>query len=187
MSAAEKILPSEDPIRLSALAKEHLTAAGGDTKKALASLLALLKQNPAVLRAVAEEALKLAAGYSVEHAMRSERQSILTLVRRDMRDNSAAHNLARAAARNEVKRLLDYPLANGLRLADAMREDVLYQAQIHAGPVRAHAANVRWLTAIAQGLKEGARVSDAFTEERLRDLRESADQSVADFFAGTEI
>jgi hypothetical protein len=191
LSAAEKI--AED-FSLPSLARAALKDAGGDTDAATASLVERCMTDAVLLRAIIHSAVSTAANYMVEHSMRNERASIYRASRRDEEvvtpirpSNAPQALLARAAAENAAKRMLDMPLANGAKLGEAERDAVLYQASIHAGPVKSHAARARFYTIIAQGLTEGKKVKEVFTEKRLRDLHASAEKSVEQFLAAAEV
>lgn len=193
MSAAEKILPT-DEFTLPSMARAALKEAGGNTEAATAALVQRCMTDAGVLRAIISDAVSTAANYYVEYTMRNERASIYRASRREedvvtpiRPSNAPAAAIAKAAAENAVKRMLDMPLANGAKLGEAERDAVLYQAHIHASPVKAHAARARFFTSIAQGLIEGKRVKDVFSEKRLRDLHASAEKSVEDFLAAAEV
>lgn len=152
------------------LAAEHLRKAEGDTAEATRSLIALLTGDPSVRAAVIDAAVEEAARSMVGHAMRAERAAIWS--GRAPTPKTSVTAFAGGMARS----LLDFPLAGGLRLGDATREEVAAQAALYAALRDDAARKARWLTAIAAALPEGARVRDAMTEAQVSALREEADQ-----------
>ena len=149
MSAAEKI--AED-FSLPSLARAALKDAGGDTDAATASLVERCMTDAVLLRAIIHSAVSTAANYMVEHSMRNERASIYRASRRDEEvvtpirpSNASQALLARAAAENAVKRMLDMPLANGAKLGEAE----IMAAAGRAGRRPLSGVNPRWSGEVA--------------------------------------
>lgn len=169
--AVAKLATETGDLTLGALAVEHLDAAGGDTRAAAAALADLIQRDATVRAAVIGAAISEAARYAVGAAMRQDRRAIWHghAPRAKTRVSALAGGLARS--------LMDFPLAGGLRLADATREEVAAQADLYAAARDDAARKARWLSAIASALPEGARVRDALSEDQVAALhREATEQ-----------
>lgn len=160
--------PAAPPQRpsLISLAREYLAEANGDTDAAAAELGDYLTGDPVALRSVLDEALSLAASEVVTSEMRRVRNSLW----QNPQPKTSVLSLANGIANS----LLDFPLAGGIRLRDATKEQVAEQAHLY----RTHGSDMirkaGWLDAIAKRVPEGTTVGEALTESDVLDLHKKA-------------
>lgn len=69
---------------------------------------------------------------------------------------------------------MSWPMMNGKMLADADRDEVQADAASYQANAEGNLRNARFLTFVANGLKEGQTVSDVFTEAKLAKLMAKA-------------
>jgi hypothetical protein len=155
------------PETLAQLARAALRKADGNTTTATATLTRRLLRSPAVLRTVIEAAVLDAVQYRVEAAMRTDRAQIL-------RVTTSGRGAVVALANGISRAILDMPLANGLRLRDALREQVIEQADRYAAIAEDTGHKARWLTLIGQSMPAKKTVGQVMTDERAAELYEEA-------------
>lgn len=156
------------PATLPALAREHLRASSGNARAASASLLRTLLADRAALRAVIEAAVRDAVVYRVESAVRHRRAAVIASAERDRK--GAVIALARGISAS----LLDMPLAGGVRLGDATRDQVTEQADRYEAISSDTGRKARWLRLIAQSVPPGRIVSDVMDADRAAELLQEA-------------
>jgi hypothetical protein len=157
------------PLTLSALAKQALAAARGDTRKAREALRRRLLKDRALQNSILDGAIRDAVVYRTEHAMRHDRAAIFhahaQLVQHGRND-------VIAQARGISSALLDMPLAGGLLLRKANRDQVSKQAIFYAALSRDTGHKGRWLSLIAQSVPDGKLVGDIIDDARAAELFE---------------
>ncbi len=65
---------------------------------------------------------------------------------------------------------LDWPMMNGVRLADATKEHLITDAARFQRNADGNARNAAFLRAVADRLRDGQRVGDVLTERQLRNM-----------------
>lgn len=161
-----------EEITLGGLARETLTKADGDTEKATDLLTKRLLKDRPLLRSIIHGAIRDAVVYRTNMAMRGDRYRIVHAVPASPPPGREAVEALASGIRNA---LLDMPLAGGLRLRDANREQVSEQANRYAALAKDTGHKARWLTLIAQSVPDGKLVGDVMNDERAAELfREAA-------------
>jgi hypothetical protein len=169
--------PAAPAASLRALAESYLRAAEGDTVKAVARLTARLVEDRATLARLLSDIIREAAGVVVEERLRHERASIIEAARANAGPSGMTKARAEAKARVFAQMLLDFPLANGLRLRDATRADVLAQAENYAAIAADTRVKAVWLRAVAEATPEGVTVGSALSEARVAELFQEANNA----------
>lgn len=160
-------------LTLGELAREALAGVDGDTEKATDILTKRLMKDRPLLRSVIHGAIRDAVSYRTELAMRENRRRILHAVSSPPPAPGRDSVISLAAGIRES--LLDMPLAGGLRLRDATREQVSDQANRYAALAKDTGHKARWLSLIAQSVPDGKVVGDVMNDERAAELfREAA-------------
>jgi hypothetical protein len=129
-------------ITLAALARKFLDESGSDIRAAAEKFMALMDAEPAVYRAALDRFKEQAAYDVIRLALRHTRQSIQHTTR--ARGN-AGDALITAIERNWY----DWPLASGMSLGAANRDDLVAQARIHELQELGNGHKKRWLLALA--------------------------------------
>lgn len=91
--------------------------------------------------------------------------------------------LQTAAATSRFYRMMDYSLIGGLALGDATRVQVIANSKFHERQATRMFQTSVWLDSIASGMdamKTKQKVSEVFSEERLRQLQQQAINRFAD-------
>lgn len=160
---------SDDAVNsLAKLAREALAANDGDTTVATESLVSRFANDIDLLRAIIRDVVMTAVDARVEHAMRNKRAAIINATTGD-------RGAVVALATGWLACLLDMPLANGLKLRNATRQQVLEQAGRYAATAKDATHKSRWLTAIAQSVTGDRTVGDVMSDQRAAELfRETA-------------
>lgn len=169
MSAAPNLEPE---VTLSSLAREHLAKNGNDTEKAVKTLMARLRKDAGLLRALIEAALRSAIQYQVEHSMRSKRAAIIRAAGANPGPGRAG---VIALAQGIAASYLDMPLANGRRLRDATRDEVTAQSDRYGAASRDMGHKSRFLRLIAQSVPGNRKVGEVITDARAAELWARAD------------
>jgi hypothetical protein len=151
------------PVTLSSLAKSALDASDGDTQKAIDALVSQLSADAGLLRLIIRDAVSDAVSYRVELQMRNKRRQILA-------STTSTRGAVIALSSGLSMALLDFPLANGLKLREATRADVVAAADRYALVSKDMRHKAKWLQAIAQSIPDGKRVGDVMTDERAAEL-----------------
>ena len=159
---------------LSAMAREALDDADNDVAKASEALKARLLTRPEVLDRIITEVVSVAVSTRVGGAMRSERRAIILGSMRQI--GGGGRDAVRALSAVVGRSILDFPLAGGVRLRDATREQVIEQAALYERFAADQAHKARWLNAIAADVPPGAVVGTAITEARAAALLEETNQ-----------
>lgn len=169
-TASERIAK---PPSLSDLARAELQRAEGDTEKATTNLVVRLHRDRELLRLVIEDAISIAVSSCVEGTMRGKRAA---LIRTSTEPRSSEEGQAAATAHVHflTTSLLDFPLANGLKLREATREQVEIQANRYELFANDTARKARWLFIVAQFTPAGKRVGDVISDERALELWRNA-------------
>lgn len=157
------------------LAREFLDDHGGRTAPAIADLQALLANDEALRASVATEAVMIVAALKVQHEMRSDRAKVWGAANARAAGSVPKAKVGVVALANGLAAsLMNFPLAGGLRLGDATREDVLAQAAMYASASRDMGHKARWLEAVAARVAPGQKVREALTSEALSSLQAEA-------------
>lgn len=153
------------------LARHVLRDHDNDTTKATDALTRRLLKDKALLRSVINRVVRDAVQVHVEAGMRSFRHAI---VRGSLYDAQRMREGAEALARGVARSLLDFPLANGLKLGDATHEEVMEQAQRYASISADTGRKSRWLVLVGQSVPEGRRVRDVVSNGHAIELWQEA-------------
>lgn len=157
--------PPPDRVTLAILARDTLAEFNGDTESATVALIARFENERWLLQAVAEEAINYAVEQSVQKAHRNERAAIVKMFQSPTSKLDFA-SVTRSLANTHKRMFLDFPLAGGLRLRDATREDVEKQAAFYGTQGRDMLHKSRWLGRIAACVKPGQVVGKAVSEAK---------------------
>ena len=158
-------------VSLGSLAKDYLEEYDGDIVAARNALYDELDNNKFLLSLVAEQAIAEAVRNYVSLAHRRERSAIITSI--------APRKLNIAAAVDDLKEthrrmILDFPLAGGVKLREATKEQVVSQAEMYRKTEKNAARNRIWLEKIANVLKPGQIVGNFITEAKATKLFEES-------------
>lgn len=144
----------------------------GNAERAVAKMLAHIEADQKLYRALAMDAIKIAATAAVQSVITQERRSIVS-------------NLSPAPSTSTVRgyRLqaesawMDYTLAGGLRLADATKGDILENVSARTKRLRTEQVEVAWLAAVASELsKNGSKVKHELKEADLARIRRKVER-----------
>lgn len=160
MSAVAKVQPEQPS--LADLAREYLANAGGSTYEAAAQLEARLLKDKALRETIIGEALSMAASVAVEASMRNRRQTIWASA-----SSSKPKTSIVALANGISNSLMNFPLAGGLRLADATPEEAKAQASLYFASADDMGRKARFLAAVADRGKPGVKIGKSLTEADL--------------------
>lgn len=164
MSALAAVKPSDTTVvTLSGLARETLAQCNGDHADARRKLLSRLLTDRKLLATVLEPIIASALHDKLGSLQGNARHHIT---------KSQGKNAVAALADGIARSLMDFPLAGGLRLRDASREQVAAQAQIYQDNADTMGHRARWLALVAQSLPDGKTVGSTMSEERLAELFE---------------
>lgn len=169
MSAALKYNLQE--VSLSYLATQYLQEHDGDTEEAISALIEELERNKSLLAKVARQAIEDAVRNYVTLAHRNKRAAIINSIKPHPVDLSGA---VKNLVKEHRSMLLDFPLAGGVKLRDATREQVLEQAENYGKTERDASRKRVWLQSIAKFLKPKQIVGKFITEDRAIKLFEEA-------------
>lgn len=153
------------------LARQALIDHKNDTTKATDALTRRLLKEKALLRSVINRVVHDAVEVHVENSMRASRHAIL---RGSLYDAQRMREGAEALARGVARSLLDFPLANGLKLGDATHEQVMEQAHRYASISADTGHKARWLVLIGESVPEGRRVREVVSDGRAMELWQEA-------------
>lgn len=155
---------------LNAIAREALTDNDGSVDYAVTEVLARLNRNPRAYVEAIEEALESGVRNAVEREMRATRSKIFYGAPPASKINFTS--AVQMLAETNRQMLLDFPLAGGVRLRDATRDQVLTQAEMYRATESDARRKRRWLEAIAGLVSDGQTVGDAVSEDKARYLLE---------------
>jgi len=151
--------PKSEKPTLVAMARNALQDYDGDVEKTTNHILKTIRKNKDLLAIIVNEAVEIAVSYQVALAHRGERRVIMRTL-----------NHLEALSGAVESMLLDFPLAGGIKLRDATRDDVERQAAIYRSQIGDMAHKQRWLEAIAERLPEDSTVGDVFSETDVASL-----------------
>lgn len=134
------------------LAREVLDDEGGMVAPAVLRLKSLIASDDALRESIAEAAINEYAQRRVANAMIGGRRAVWTAAER--RIAAPAKTSVAALANGISASLLNFPLAGGLRLRDATRDQVSGQAQMYRAMGSDMLHKARWLALIAARLPD---------------------------------
>lgn len=161
---------SEAPPTLYALAVDALAEFGNDTDAAEETLFVRLHNSPALLRSLVRGAVKTAVNANVSRVICNQRRAAFDSVKAAKDGRVRAEALAKGMS----SALLDMPLADGTRLRDATRFEIMAAIDRYQKVSDTMAHRARWLTSIASILPDGRRCGDVISEKKAMQLYESA-------------
>lgn len=166
MKAAEKL--SETKVTLHGLAVEYYRRADGRISEARAALLADLSGDKKLLAAVVTEAIASAIGHTMHGLATSHRNKIFKAATTPA---SAGRANVIALATGMEAAMMDWPLANGLKLRNATRADLLDSIERYSAQAGALQTRAVWLEHVLQSLPDDdITVGERLSEERLKEL-----------------
>lgn len=150
-------------VDIAALAASHLAAADNDVQAATLTLYQAALEDLRIEQALTRPLLRSACYDALRAECRRERRNIWT-----------APNYSKAGNGQRVqqlaRRLMDFPLPGGKRLAHATREEVLAAADSYTKQATRMQQIGVWLSRIADRVEEGT-VADSLTEAELVELQ----------------
>ena len=169
-SHSDFAMPSEAPPTLYQLAVGALADNANNADIAEEFVFSLLLNDQALLRSLVRSAVKSAVTTNVGKAIRNQREVIFDKAR------AAAHGKRIALAHIESVKssFLDFPLADGTRLRDATRVEVLEAVARYEKQSETMAHRARWLRALADIVPAGRRIGDFIDEGKAKELFEKA-------------
>jgi hypothetical protein len=170
MNIAVKVPVATPEITIRKLAIVAVQGNPDDAQAAAGAVYSALQADPAAYNALAHDLIMVACRNAVASLYASSRAKARHAASKHDA-NQKAGVVALAAAQREV--MMEYVCAGGVRLRNATR-DVLARTirwkEEAAGTLKADAI---WLEHVMQGVSDGKTVADAFTEQRLIELRAS--------------
>lgn len=160
-------------LTLAQLASAELKEQNGDTEKATTILVARLIKDRSLLRTVVADVVRDAVNYRVEVSLRNQRQAI---IRNATADAVALAEGAAVFARGIAASLLDMPLANGVPLRTATRDQVVEQAERYESVSADMSRKARFLRLIAQSVPGKKTVGAVISDQRALELWTEATQ-----------
>lgn len=161
------VAKTEEKPTLRTIARGALIKCGGDANRATKAVVMMLKRDKALLQSIVSEAIQIAAYEATQGAVRHLRQSTIL---------SASEGRARvsALAGGISSSMLDFPLANGLRLGDATADQVFAQVHRYEEAGADMMRKARWLRLIAQSIPPGKTVGAIISDARANELWKEA-------------
>lgn len=173
-----EMMPPIERITLSALAREALAEFDGDVQLAKQKLVGRLENERWLLQAVADEAIDEAVNTFVQSAHRGERTAIVLYYKRAKLEAPKSKmdfsSVTKALSNTHKRMFLDFPLAKGLKLRDATKEQVQAQVQVYASQGETLLHRARWLERIAKIVKPGQLVGKSIDEAKVAKLYEES-------------
>jgi len=169
MSVSESIV--QDTVTLSSLARDHLKECDGDVEAASAALYDELDGDKYLLSIIAEQAIREAVKSYVSLAHRNDRVAIIKSIQPRVLDIAGA---VKRLEKSNTRMILDFPLAGGIKLRDATKEQVQDQADMYGRTERDAAHKRVWLERIAKLLKPGQVVGKVINETKAIKLFEES-------------
>jgi hypothetical protein len=157
--------PTFEHTTLYELAREYLEAASGSTEDARAMLIERLETDHRVLAAIADAAISEAVRSVVGSSMRTDRAAIIKGVATKPKLDFNA--VTKSLEDTHRRMLLDFPLAGGVRLRDATREEVLAQADLYRKTETDARRKSTWLESVAKRLKPRQVVGKVMSEDKV--------------------
>lgn len=149
-------------------AREFLDEEGGLTGPAIERLKAAIRDSDELRTLIATDAIMAYAALHIQAQMRGDREAIWAGAARRADPNAPPpkSKTSVSALANGIRgSLMNFPLAGGVRLRDATREQVEAQASLYDSASRDMGHKARWLAAIAARVDPGQRVGEALTED----------------------
>ena len=151
---------------LSSLARETLRQCNGDVARAIKSLTDRILSDPTTLRSVIEDAVSAAVISNTNSALRHERAAVIRASAQPPAPTMNGAVIRAVLARN----LLDFPLAPGMLLRDALKGDVLDQADRYQKQASDMDHKARWLRRVAAAVPAKKTVGQIMTAQRLKSI-----------------
>lgn len=171
MSAALETAAARPEIRAAAeaprnpdlfeLARNALQDCDGNVHAAIEDVISAITGSENLLQIVIRQTVEKAVESVVGSVMRTDRAMIY---QSHTRTNAAGQKAVAALAGGIARSIFDFPLAGGVKLRDATREQVEKQAEIYAAFAKDQATKAAWLREIANRMGSAAKVSDALKE-----------------------
>jgi hypothetical protein len=151
-----------------ALAAEAMRANGGDTDAAEQTVFEQIQSDVSLLRAMIRDAVRIAASVSVTMVNGNKRAVVFDHAKQLADQRKAAEGTVRVIAAS----ILDMPLADGTKLRDATRFEVVEAAERYRNLSSTMAHRARWLEAIAERVPDGRRIGDVLTDDAAQRIYE---------------
>lgn len=167
-----------DPIEV---ARECLKRSRGGWKAAARRFRKKMNEDAALRAEILEPLIERAIWDLLREADHGRRSAITRgSVPRPM-PGPGATSSAEALGRAADRRLADFPLQGGVRLGSSCRSEVEAMRAVYGRNRRGNAIGEEWMRRIASRLPvdDSKVVDDVFTEESLREARETAEESVS--------
>ena len=159
----------ENPIL--SMASQCLESADGNWEKAARLLRRRVNRDPKAKESLFERAFDQLCWLEIRMAARQNRQ--LCLTGREGKDSPVG---LEQMAETQRLDLLDYSLRGGVRLADAHRPELEFEADFSGKLARSNGIKARWLRMIHDGLPDDQKtVSDLFSNTQLSEMRTRAE------------
>lgn len=154
-------------ITLSGLARDALAEFDGDVSAAKNHLVSRLESERWLLEAVADQAISEAVNTFVQAGHRQDRAAI---VRSAPKAKINFGKVTKALKNTHQRMFLDFPLAGGVKLRDATKEQVEAQVRSYTSQGETLLHRARWLERIARMVKPGQVVGKAVNEAKAMKL-----------------
>jgi hypothetical protein len=143
------------------LARNALVDLDGNVPAAIEDVISAITGSENLLQIVIRQTVEKAVESVVGSVMRTDRAMIYQA---HTRSPSAGRKAVAALAGGIARSIFDFPLAGGVKLRDATREQVEKQADLYAAFAKDQATKATWLREIANRMGHAAKVSDALKE-----------------------
>ena len=169
-TARKRDRDTDETISIQGAAAECLRRADGDVQKATALMEARAHSDRAFKAALLEPLLSFACFEACKRAMRSTRRAIWSPPVHSGSGGTVQGQAGRVQSL-AASNLMMFPLRNGLVLGRATLEDVRESAAFYAAQGADMVRKGKWLALIAARVPDGKTVSQALTEDDLRNLQ----------------
>ena len=171
MTATARKLPIPK-LTISRVARESIVAGGGDAVKATAIMFNRIMKDPELYRLLMNPLAQTACYDAIRLCQRHSRSVIWHTTQPSAEDERGR---IIALAGGTMSSLMDFPLPGGLRLANALREDVDAAAEFYALQSQDMDHKASWLRLVAKATPRNKTVGDALNADRLAVLRKEAE------------
>jgi hypothetical protein len=154
------------------VARESLEDAGGDVIRATDAMVAVVQKDQRLFRDLMSPLVKSACYAAVRSQCRAQRRTIWHAAQPSA-DSERAKVVALAGG--IAATYYDFPLPGGVRLGDAMREEVKDAAGFFAKQSEDMGHKARWLQMIARATPADKRVRDALTLKKIESMKQKAE------------